>query len=389
MNESKRTNNAFRVEQNPAIENSLDELTPAPVRSVNELQTLENLGKDFTKNRAYEFFQKELENGKYTLEELVLEARKVSKIYPKCNNASTKDHWQELHNALDANGYIRHDFNEQDFHTGKLLRAVFKSPTLSDGTLIVDGIGSFNSNEQYETHKSISDNQLQKIIDEVKIKVSDREYFLLVNWCGLDNNEPHTLTAIGKTLNLSEQRVCQIKDVALKKLRHYATDHLEIIYRYDETELPEYIQVIEEKIERLKSRKTEQEDELDKTTMRIKRDIAKTNERIKKEVEKIHTLATLPYHSTKNLWYKYKHNFTEDAFPTDIDNLGLTIRARNRLRRMEIKTLDDIMIQSRKHCDGSVPDYLLKIDGLGKKSLKNILSVLRKYGYDVPDPETI
>ena len=51
-----------------------------------------------------------------------------------------------------------------------------------------------------------------------KNKLSDRESLIITKYYGLDHNFRHTLTEIGNTLDLTKERIRQIKANAIKKL---------------------------------------------------------------------------------------------------------------------------------------------------------------------------
>lgn len=50
-------------------------------------------------------------------------------------------------------------------------------------------------------------------------KLSEREAYILRMYFGLDDNRPHTLEEIGESLNISRERVRQIKERATRKLK--------------------------------------------------------------------------------------------------------------------------------------------------------------------------
>jgi len=59
-------------------------------------------------------------------------------------------------------------------------------------------------------------------------KLSDREAFVLKKYFGLDDFRPHTLEEIGDELSISRERVRQIKDRAINKLREMTKGELEL-----------------------------------------------------------------------------------------------------------------------------------------------------------------
>ena len=50
--------------------------------------------------------------------------------------------------------------------------------------------------------------------------LDDRERYILRLYFGFDGEEPKTLEEIGRTLNLTRERVRQIKEKALARLTH-------------------------------------------------------------------------------------------------------------------------------------------------------------------------
>lgn len=68
-------------------------------------------------------------------------------------------------------------------------------------------------------YKETLKNQLEKL--------SEREAFVLKKYFGLDDYRPHTLEEIGKELNISRERVRQIKDRAINKLKEMTKNVLE------------------------------------------------------------------------------------------------------------------------------------------------------------------
>jgi RNA polymerase primary sigma factor len=74
------------------------------------------------------------------------------------------------------------------------------------------------SNEEDEREREIEENQ-RKLIKKLLVKLNDREKLILENYFGLDNKEEMTLEEIGVILNISKERVRQIKEKSLRKLR--------------------------------------------------------------------------------------------------------------------------------------------------------------------------
>jgi RNA polymerase primary sigma factor len=72
-----------------------------------------------------------------------------------------------------------------------------------------------------EMENGMNRHALQTEIDEVLDELTEREAVILKMYFGLDGNEEMTLAEIGHKINLTNERVRQIKEFALKKLRTF------------------------------------------------------------------------------------------------------------------------------------------------------------------------
>jgi RNA polymerase primary sigma factor len=72
-----------------------------------------------------------------------------------------------------------------------------------------------------ELENGMNKHALQTEIDEVLYELTEREAVILKMYFGLDGNEEMTLAEIGNKINLTNERVRQIKEFALKKLRTF------------------------------------------------------------------------------------------------------------------------------------------------------------------------
>ncbi|MCK4576963.1 RNA polymerase sigma factor RpoD/SigA [candidate division WOR-3 bacterium] len=75
---------------------------------------------------------------------------------------------------------------------------------------------SYPSPEEIFFRKNFKD----EILRQLK-KLTPREYKILVLYFGLADERPHTLEEIGNNLNLSRERVRQLKEKALNKIRNF------------------------------------------------------------------------------------------------------------------------------------------------------------------------
>ncbi|MDP3764228.1 MAG: RNA polymerase sigma factor RpoD/SigA [bacterium] len=69
------------------------------------------------------------------------------------------------------------------------------------------------------------------ILVAVRECLNDREYYIIKRYHGLDGAEPQTLEKIGENINLTRERIRQLKERALGKLRsHFARNKLEVLF---------------------------------------------------------------------------------------------------------------------------------------------------------------
>jgi len=74
--------------------------------------------------------------------------------------------------------------------------------------------------------KELLNESLRREIERVLKTLSSKEAEILRLYFGLNNNYPHTLDEIGDILNLTRERVRQIKEKALNKLKHTTRNKL-------------------------------------------------------------------------------------------------------------------------------------------------------------------
>lgn len=108
---------------------------------------------------------------------------------------------------------------------GDSLPEDFEKQNMSeDDEYIVDN----NVKDEYIDYSSISDvktDELKKIIINLIDCLSDREKYVVTEYFGLNSEEGLTLEEIGDNIGLTKERVRQIKEKALKKLRSEALNN--------------------------------------------------------------------------------------------------------------------------------------------------------------------
>ena len=84
-------------------------------------------------------------------------------------------------------------------------------------TTLADLLIDFNSNElEEELLVQEVSNKILQVLEEL----SPREKLILIKRFGLNNSYPQTLDSVGYDLNLSKERVRQIEEEAIRKLRN-------------------------------------------------------------------------------------------------------------------------------------------------------------------------
>lgn len=76
--------------------------------------------------------------------------------------------------------------------------------------------------EKYEINDNQSPMDSKHIIEELFDGVPERERYIVYDYYGLDGDNPKTLDEIGSEMNLTKERVRQLNEKALKKMRSNA-----------------------------------------------------------------------------------------------------------------------------------------------------------------------
>ena len=105
----------------------------------------------------------------------------------------------------------------------KELLAIVKEPTSLDSTLTDDDettVGDLVADEVEDFSAEIFKEERSNIIQEVLLTLDEREQEVITMRYGLKNTKPRTLEEIGSYFNLTKERIRQIEDKALRKLRN-------------------------------------------------------------------------------------------------------------------------------------------------------------------------
>lgn len=203
----------------------------------------------------------------------------------------------------------------------------------------------FPDYKEYFNTESISDEQAEAIKRAISKALDEREAEVVTCRFGLDGNEPMTLDTVGSHLNVTRERVRQIEIGALKKLKNGS---IPALFKAPKD--------INKSVKQLG-------DELE--------ELYRTPEfkRAQEIVSELETLENLPFRYTCP--YKARH--------TDLDELRLSARAYNCLRRAGINTTYDIVNLPKG-------DWL-KVRCLGHKTLREVVEKMHELGYEDFDVE--
>lgn len=100
---------------------------------------------------------------------------------------------------------------------------VFINTKKSDDENKIDNNIKYIIPEKYETSEDNSSMMnVKQVIEELFDGVPERERYIIYDYYGLDGDNPKTLDEIGSEMNLTKERVRQLNEKALKKMRSNA-----------------------------------------------------------------------------------------------------------------------------------------------------------------------
>ena len=101
-------------------------------------------------------------------------------------------------------------------------KASLEAPVGSDGE---SQLGDFITGEDYPSTSASAEQVLaRERISQLLSSVAEREKLVLDLRFGITDGKPHTLAGVAKILGVSRERVRQIEQEALKKLKKYASE---------------------------------------------------------------------------------------------------------------------------------------------------------------------
>lgn len=299
-------------------------------------------------------------NNKFnSLDEIVFEGRLMA--YELANHQkrvdTRKKSMSELANALDVAGFIRHDINEHSFAICRLYVAIFDilgmgemPSSLEDFRNIFGGKDGTQydefriGNERYESFKNPVD-ELGAIKRSIEISLTEEETNVVFRRFGVVDGIAHTLEEVANELNVARWQVHVIESRALRKLRrpHVKLPGVMMSLRVNEMGVAEILEELEKiRKDPILQREAELQDKL--------RSISKSHFAQAKEAR---------------LYY---------LEGVDIDQLNLSVRVYNCLRRADINTVADIIRYPKE-------DWL-KIRNVNRKGIEEVVSKMRLAGYE-------
>jgi len=140
----------------------------------------------------------------------------VSQLEQEFERAPTSE---EIAEVLDI------DSEEVSYTVKKATKAIsMDSPIHSDGKhRLVD---TLPNQHDPEPDSDVMDESLREEVNYILKSLSDRESRILKLYYGLDGEKAHTLEEVGIEFKLTRERIRQIKEKALLKLRHNARSNL-------------------------------------------------------------------------------------------------------------------------------------------------------------------
>ncbi len=136
-----------------------------------------------------------------------------------------EDHWQE-HGSLPSSPELAEEVGVSHEVLQRLLQVRPFAPSLDtpigeeEDETVLESLGSDEATPERALVRAAQRERLQRALAELDA----RERRILILRYGLEDNHPRTLVEIGMSLNLSRERVRQIEELALSKLKQ--SDHL-------------------------------------------------------------------------------------------------------------------------------------------------------------------
>lgn len=160
----------------------------------------------------WKFVNKENKQNSISTREII-KINDIKKTFSKLKNKLERDPLgEEIYQELNGKYSLKQIKNSK---IQNLIHLEFDKE-LDDGTTLFDLISDPNDISVVDSINYATD--IKFIREKIKI-LSKKEQYILINHFGLNNHDTKTLEEIGKEMNLTKERVRQIENEALEKLR--------------------------------------------------------------------------------------------------------------------------------------------------------------------------
>lgn len=146
--------------------------------------------------------------------------RAVETLSKEIGREPTPEEIVEYYKNIDTGESVLTEKDVRNAYTDNNYEVSLNS-TLSDETGSIELHELIEGTGLEEMESNINKDSLQLEIDDVLDELTTRESTILKLYFGIGNNQEMTLAEIGEKIGLTNERVRQIKEFALKKLRTY------------------------------------------------------------------------------------------------------------------------------------------------------------------------
>ena len=280
-----------------------------------------------------------------SLQDVVLAGRRLFHYYETTGLKPTMKWQEELPQALDAAGFIRHDIDARSFGVSRLYKNFYPNEKDQFGPVCY---ADFN-NISYETYKGFNAEQIDIIKNYLDNNLGPEKAEVIKLRFGLVDGKMWHLEDVGEKIGRTRDRVRQLETSAIRHLRSLRAAN----------GFPRFLESPEN---------GKRVDELVAELDDIRNELVQKKVRVGEIKNELSGIARLPF--TCSIKAAYCLVGEDDK---SIDELLLSARTYNALKRAEIMTVGEI-IRYQKH------DWR-KLRGFGQKSAQELETKLRAMGY--------
>lgn len=214
----------------------------------------------------------------------------------------------------------------------------------------------------------------ERLKEIMKTRLKEREQQILELHYGLNGETPHTLTAIAQLQNVSTTRIGDIRQKALRRLRHpYTVKQL----------LPEYNLTLDTKTEKEIDRISSLINYYTTENEKLNTQLNELQEKLRIEEERYNefsdeNLTEKAIKIANSITEKYKSKINKNPNPIKLDDvyknpkINMSIRLYNALRRGGCNTLGDVLSHTYEE--------LYRFRNMGQHSMQQLMSILEELG---------